>query len=286
MGSIDWMQVIFVCIGALIVWGVWDSLQPPRRRRSEDQKRVEKWNRLVKQGLVVQEPGTDEPARWRLSRASLVHDRNVRWLISKGELVPAASGGLYYEPSLKIADPDAYADQQHHELFKSVNRRRIPKLVEQGYLRQLGDDKVQIIRTDSDFREDLAWFIGYGLLTPLPDGSYAVNYDASPTPPSVRRRPKPHPSLFAPSSASPPDVDSATPRTRYAEYLRSAGWQARRQEALARAGYRCQVCNSTSRLEVHHRTYANRGNERPEDLTVLCAACHGRFHEHGRMPAR
>jgi replicative DNA helicase len=32
-------------------------------------------------------------------------------------------------------------------------------------------------------------------------------------------------------------------------------------------------------LEVHHRTYERIGQERSEDLTVLCDVCHGLFHE-------
>lgn len=73
-------------------------------------------------------------------------------------------------------------------------------------------------------------------------------------------------------------------KTEYQEYLRSPKWQATREQALARAGYRCQVCNRSDQLQVHHRTYANLGNELPNDLTVLCDPCHDRFHAGGNMP--
>lgn len=61
-------------------------------------------------------------------------------------------------------------------------------------------------------------------------------------------------------------------------YLRSAHWAGIRKQALKRAEHRCQVCNGTERLDVHHRTYERLGHERPGDLTVLCRRCHDLFH--------
>lgn len=69
----------------------------------------------------------------------------------------------------------------------------------------------------------------------------------------------------------------------YDEYLESDHWQHVRQGALARALHRCVVCNSDKSLHVHHRNYARLGNERLDDLTVLCAECHGLFHKHGKI---
>jgi hypothetical protein len=66
----------------------------------------------------------------------------------------------------------------------------------------------------------------------------------------------------------------------YREYLRTPEWQARRAAALHAASHRCQVCNTTGDLDVHHRTYERRGAELDEDLTVLCRPCHYVFHEH------
>ncbi len=68
----------------------------------------------------------------------------------------------------------------------------------------------------------------------------------------------------------------------FSAYRMQPEWQARRAATLARVGYRCQVCGTRdARLDVHHNTYANYGDERPQDLTVLCKDCHGLFH--GRM---
>lgn len=69
----------------------------------------------------------------------------------------------------------------------------------------------------------------------------------------------------------------------YQEYLRSSKWRGKRKEALGRAGYRCQLCNSPTRLQVHHRTYDRLGNERPDDLIVLCQKCHTAFHAHRKL---
>ena len=76
----------------------------------------------------------------------------------------------------------------------------------------------------------------------------------------------------------------------YEQYLLTPEWQERRQLMLERAGHRCQICNSSSDLQVHHRTYERRGNENlgdattAGDLTVLCQSCHEKFHD--RLPAQ
>ena len=67
----------------------------------------------------------------------------------------------------------------------------------------------------------------------------------------------------------------------YREYLETPEWQARRKAALKQAGYRCQVCNRSRELHVHHRTYERRGAELPGDLTVLCDECHALYHGKG-----
>lgn len=70
----------------------------------------------------------------------------------------------------------------------------------------------------------------------------------------------------------------------YREYLTTEHWQRERREALGRAEYRCQVCNTDDTpLEVHHRTYARLGSERPSDLFVLCESCHDLFSQNGKL---
>lgn len=69
----------------------------------------------------------------------------------------------------------------------------------------------------------------------------------------------------------------------YQDYLRTAHWRTKRNEALVAARHRCQACNGDHRLQVHHRTYERRGRELLGDLTVLCEDCHKTFHEHGKL---
>lgn len=64
----------------------------------------------------------------------------------------------------------------------------------------------------------------------------------------------------------------------YADYLLGAHWKDQRLQALAAARNRCQICNSPSDLQVHHRTYERVGHESTGDLTVLCGRCHRAFH--------
>ncbi|MBK7380736.1 MAG: hypothetical protein IPJ03_17400 [Ignavibacteriales bacterium] len=65
----------------------------------------------------------------------------------------------------------------------------------------------------------------------------------------------------------------------YREYLESPEWQEKRKVKLKQANNKCQVCNSSKNLHIHHRTYERIFNEKPEDLTVLCSDCHQLFHQ-------
>ena len=61
---------------------------------------------------------------------------------------------------------------------------------------------------------------------------------------------------------------------RYKTYLKSSKWQQRRRAKLQQAKYRCERCDERDRLSVHHKTYKRLGNERSDDLIVLCQSCH------------
>jgi hypothetical protein len=64
----------------------------------------------------------------------------------------------------------------------------------------------------------------------------------------------------------------------YDKYLQTPEWAHKRDQALERDDYRCRACNIDKKLQVHHRTYARRGNEDLNDLTTLCESCHEHFH--------
>jgi 5-methylcytosine-specific restriction endonuclease McrA len=68
-------------------------------------------------------------------------------------------------------------------------------------------------------------------------------------------------------------------RMPFVEYRNQPEWQQRRREALARARYRCQMdASHDAPLDVHHNTYQSYGDERLEDLVVLCRSCHQKVH--------
>src|SRR5271170_3260018 len=73
----------------------------------------------------------------------------------------------------------------------------------------------------------------------------------------------------------------------YEAYLLSDHWQSFRRGILA-VRHRCERCNLANSwarfifnqgLNVHHLNYECLGNERPEDVEVLCRMCHAKEHE-------
>ena len=64
----------------------------------------------------------------------------------------------------------------------------------------------------------------------------------------------------------------------YLEYLQSWEWYRIKKAKLAEQPH-CQLCGSTSELQIHHNHYPeHRGTEALSDLTVLCDPCHESFH--------
>lgn len=67
----------------------------------------------------------------------------------------------------------------------------------------------------------------------------------------------------------------------YNEYMASPEWRQLRAQAIARDGGSCRLCNSSRRLQAHHRHYPPYGAwhlDKIENLTTLCAWCHERVH--------
>ena len=60
----------------------------------------------------------------------------------------------------------------------------------------------------------------------------------------------------------------------YDDYITSAAWKLKRREVLERDEYKCVECGKTSKLQVHHKTYARLGDEKLSDLETLCPSCH------------
>lgn len=68
-------------------------------------------------------------------------------------------------------------------------------------------------------------------------------------------------------------------RNPYYDYIESKEWQYKRTRILQQRGKQCEVCGIKHKLQVHHLTYERLGNEKDEDLKVLCWACHEREHK-------
>ncbi len=119
------------------------------------------------------------------------------------------------------------------------------------------------------------------IYTALVDSTKLKKPQASPVS-SPRPVPSPAHKLFSHPKAwdEIPDVSHLT----YEEYLSSVEWRDRRSILLDRFSHKCQICGSSAKLQIHHRTYERVGNERIEDLTVLCDACHGLYHAHRGIP--
>lgn len=67
-------------------------------------------------------------------------------------------------------------------------------------------------------------------------------------------------------------------RMKYADYLKSDHFQGFRLKVLKSRRYRCERCKGKYRLQIHHKHYASLGNEKLNDVMVLCITCHERMH--------
>ena len=65
----------------------------------------------------------------------------------------------------------------------------------------------------------------------------------------------------------------------YDLYLLSDHWQ-RIKDAWVKSGrpMKCYICYSFDNLQFHHRSYRNLGQEKLDDLLVLCETCHKEVH--------
>lgn len=57
-------------------------------------------------------------------------------------------------------------------------------------------------------------------------------------------------------------------------YETTKEWKKRRILILEAYCNKCAICKEDKKLEIHHKTYDNYGNEKFEDLIPLCQHCH------------
>lgn len=65
----------------------------------------------------------------------------------------------------------------------------------------------------------------------------------------------------------------------YKDYLNSKEWYAIKVSLFNIRGKKCERCGNEKQLQIHHRHYRNIFNEKPEDLQIVCAGCHGHIHK-------
>lgn len=76
------------------------------------------------------------------------------------------------------------------------------------------------------------------------------------------------------------EVSSYIKTMSYQDFLQTLYWKGISDYKKMKADYRCELCNSTGVLNVHHRCYSIHGDElySLNDLIVLCQDCHRTFH--------
>lgn len=68
-------------------------------------------------------------------------------------------------------------------------------------------------------------------------------------------------------------------RKLYITYLNSIEWEQKRKLVLELHHNKCQKCNTSSNLQVHHWTYVRLFKEELGDLFCLCKDCHTELHK-------
>lgn len=64
----------------------------------------------------------------------------------------------------------------------------------------------------------------------------------------------------------------------YLAYLKTPKWKQIRVTLFKERGRKCEECDATRFLQVHHLTYVRLYNERTTDLKILCEKCHKDTH--------
>lgn len=66
----------------------------------------------------------------------------------------------------------------------------------------------------------------------------------------------------------------------YIVFLNSPYWDMVRKRVLKRDSYKCIICKSEEKLQIHHNTYKHHFQEHKhlKDLMTLCAKCHKEHH--------
>lgn len=92
---------------------------------------------------------------------------------------------------------------------------------------------------------------------------------------------------FGPSTEEEPHDSSQLAVFMYMKhkYLASPEWKAKRADIHILHHHKCDICQSTHKLQVHHISgYCRIPNEELADLTLLCSICHQAQHDYYGYP--
>jgi 5-methylcytosine-specific restriction endonuclease McrA len=91
--------------------------------------------------------------------------------------------------------------------------------------------------------------------------------------------------VFGPSGGPTMEIPESPAQAAYRAYLASPRWRSIRWARLRLDGGRCRLCGSPERLEIHHRSYENKGRRGPlgwlaelRDCITLCRTHHSQYH--------
>lgn len=75
------------------------------------------------------------------------------------------------------------------------------------------------------------------------------------------------------------ELITALRQMKYSDYLITEHWLHFKKQALIFFRNSCHLCGSNNYIDIHHKTYANRGRETFNDVVCLCRDCHAKFHD-------
>lgn len=67
-------------------------------------------------------------------------------------------------------------------------------------------------------------------------------------------------------------------KKKYLSYLDSKEWADIKIDIRQNKGNKCEICSSTNKLHVHHKTYKRLFKEEYSDLMLVCENCHNKIH--------
>ena len=70
----------------------------------------------------------------------------------------------------------------------------------------------------------------------------------------------------------------STHKRKYLKYLDSVEWANIKIDFKQYKGNKCELCNSTKKLHIHHKTYKRLFKEEYSDLMLVCEVCHNKIH--------